>query len=245
MVNITEIFHAKQTELLVLLLGGRGVIGHPGEKGAATEENWRRMLRGYLPNRYQVTSGCVVDVDGNVSEQMDVLILDNQYTPVLFETGGVQYFPAESLYAAFEVKQDITKKHIEYAGAKLSSVRRLHRTSGAIPHAGGVYEPRPVSRIIGGLLATGSGWRTALGKSFEQSLLHLSHENSLDIGCVIEHGAFLVNRDSGHMSVTKSAPELSLVFFVLSLLGQLQAVGTVPAIDYGQWLRHARQSQEQ
>ena len=54
MVHITQMFHAKQLELLVLLLGGRGVIGHPGERGAATEENWRRLLRAYLPTRYQV-----------------------------------------------------------------------------------------------------------------------------------------------------------------------------------------------
>lgn len=240
MVSIREIFQAKQQELLVLLLGGRGVIGHPGEKGAATEENWRRMLRGYLPRRYQITSGCVVDVEGNVSEQMDVLILDNQYTPVLFETGGVRYTPAESLYAAFEVKQDISRRNIEYAGAKLSSVRRLHRTSGAIPHAGGTYDPRVPGRIIGGLLATNSGWKTALGTSFERSLLGLSPDGSLDIGCVIEHGAFSVDYQADQSSITKSAPELSLVFFVLSLLSKLQALGTVPAIDYRQWLGHAR-----
>ncbi len=122
MLDIAETFRAKQMELQVMLLGGRSLIAHPGEKGAATEENWRRLLRSYLPARYQVASGCAVDVDGNVSEQIDVLLVDNQYTPVLFETGGIRYFAAESLYAAFEVKQDINKDHIEYAGAKVASV---------------------------------------------------------------------------------------------------------------------------
>ena len=240
MLDVAEVFRAKQMELLVMLLGGRGVIRHSGEKGAATEENWRRLLRSYLPARYQVSSGCVVDVDGMVSEQMDVLLLDNQYTPVLFETGGVRYFPAESIYAAFEVKQDITKEHIEYAGSKVASVRRLRRTSAAIKHAGGTHDPSPPKQIIGGLLATDSGWNTGLGRRFEESLLSLDADSALDIGCAVRHGAFRLDHESTPPVITKSTHNLSLIFFTLSLLDMLQALGTVIAIDYREWLKHSR-----
>ena len=241
-VSMRDVFLAKQKELLVMLLGGRGVVDHPGEKGTATEESWRRLLRSYLPSRYQVGSGFVVDVKGRVSDQMDVLLLDNQYSPVFFESGGVRYFPAESVYAAFEVKQDMTRENIAYAGAKVASVRRLYRTSARIPHAGGAYEPKTPGRIIGGLLATGAKWKPPLGKPFERSLLGLDEESALDLGCVIEHGAFSVDHEAESPIVTKSQPDLSLTFFILSLLDTLQALGTVAAIDYGEWLRHAHQT---
>ncbi len=240
MLDIAATFRAKQMELQVMLLGGRSLIAHPGEKGAATEENWRRLLRSYLPARYQVASGCAVDVDGNVSEQIDVLLLDNQYTPVLFETGGVRYFPAESLYAAFEVKQDINKDHIGYAGDKVASVRRLRRTSAPIQHAGGTHAPGPPKHIIGGLLATESGWSAGLGQRFEESLLSLDADSALDIGCAVRHGAFRIDVETGSPVITKSPRDLSLIFFTLSLLDMLQAIGTVAAIDYHEWLKHAR-----
>jgi hypothetical protein len=38
------------------------------------------------------------------------------------------YIPAESVYAVFEVKQDV-KGNIDYAAQKVESVRRLKRTS--------------------------------------------------------------------------------------------------------------------
>lgn len=38
------------------------------------------------------------------------------------------YIPAESVYAVFEVKQDV-EGHIEYAAKKVESVRKLKRTS--------------------------------------------------------------------------------------------------------------------
>lgn len=241
-VSMRDVFLAKQEELLAMLLGGRGVVDHPGEKGTATEENWRRLLRSYLPARYQVGSGFVVDVTGSVSDQVDVLLLDNQYSPVFFESGGIRYFPAESVYAAFEVKQDISRENLAYAGAKVASVRRLSRTSARIPHAGGDYSPKTPGRIIGGLLATGTKWKTPLGKPFERSLLGLDEESALDLGCVIQHGAFSVNHEAEPPVVTRSQPNLSLTFFILSLLETLQALGTVAAIDYGEWLRHAHRT---
>ena len=243
MPDIVNLFRAKQTELIVMLLGGRGVIGHPGEKGSATEENWRRLLRSYLPTRYQVASGFVVDVDGGVSDQIDVLILDNQYTPVLFESGGVRYFAAESLYAAFEVKQEINKQNIQYASAKLSSIRKLRRTSAPIISNIGTDEPDdPVEpqRIIGGLLTTDSASRSGLSKASKDHLMNLAYQSSLDIGCSITRGAFRVDHDASIPTVVESQPKLSLVFFMLSLLDMLQNVGTVAAIDYQEWLKHAQ-----
>ncbi len=86
-----------------------------------------------------------------MSDFIVIVIHDRQYCPLLFEDGGQKYIPAESVYAALEVKQDLNKGHIEYAAAKGESVRRLRRTNVDIVHAGGVHEPRPLFDIITGI----------------------------------------------------------------------------------------------
>ena len=238
-VDIAALFRAKQEEMAAVLLSTREVIKHPTQKGAASELSWQRLLAGYLPARYKVSSGSVVDVHGKVSDQIDLLLLDNQYSPVLFDIEGVQYFPAESVYAAFEIKQEVNKDFIEYAGAKVESVRKLHRTSARIAHAGGEYEPKDPMPIIGGLLSTDSAWNPPLGDAFERSLRSLTGERRLNIGCVMKHGAFIHSGDGDQGVLRKSTAELALVFFVFRLLEVLQGMATVPAINYSEWLRHA------
>jgi hypothetical protein len=69
----------------------------------------------------------------------------------LLNRDGVLYVPAESVYAIIEVKQELSRTYIKYAGDKIKSVRCLKRTSVPIPHAGGTYKPKPPDRIIGWL----------------------------------------------------------------------------------------------
>ncbi|MGA2458777.1 MAG: hypothetical protein ABSF85_14500, partial [Terriglobales bacterium] len=56
----------------------------------------------------------------------------------------------ESVYAAFEAKQSINAEEVDYAQKKVASVRRLHRTSLEIPHAGGKYPAKTPQHILGG-----------------------------------------------------------------------------------------------
>ena len=137
--------------MVACLLSSRQ-ISHAGEMGSATEQNWRELLRAHLPGRYEVEGGFIIDVDGQESQQLDVIVFDRQYSPTLFEVGGVLYVPAESVYGVFEVKQDLSKQHVEYAGEKVASARRLKR-SAPIIHAGGEYPPKEPPTILGGILA--------------------------------------------------------------------------------------------
>ena len=191
-VDLSQLFEVKQQEMLGRLLGVRSVVTHPGEKGVATEENWRGLLAGYLPNRYQVDRGFVVDVDGLRSDQIDAVVFDGQYSPMLFNDGGVRFIPAESVYAVLEVKQELNRGNLEYAANKVASVRRLRRTSVPIVHAGGEYQPKEPFRILGGILTTSSEWKPPLGSPFQDALAGLQQEGRLDFGCALQHGAFEV-----------------------------------------------------
>ncbi len=231
--DLKALFRQKQQRMLVELQGDRENVTHPGSLGQATEDQWRQLLTSYLPSRYRVRDGFVVDSDGDISEQIDVIIFDRQYSPSLFESGDVEYIPAEGVYAALEVKQVLNRSNLRYASQKMESVRRLKRTSESIVYAGGTYEPRIPPQIIGGILTTKSGWSPPFGRPFHKSLDDLSKPGSIDIGCALANGSFEAQYQGGSPSrVDVNDADISLVSFVFRLLARLQQMGTVTAIDY-------------
>lgn len=172
-IDIKSLFLSLQEQMTTKLSTNREMILHPGTKGDASELNWIKWFEDYLPKRYNVNKAFVIDCEGNISEQIDVVIYDRQYSPFIFNQDSVFYIPAESVYAIFEVKQELNKQYIEYAGEKAASVRRLKRTSAVIPHAGGQYSPKVPFTIIAGILTLSSSWNPPLGESLEESLQSL------------------------------------------------------------------------
>ena len=148
----------------------RKSFGHPTTKGDAGEHVWLELLSTYLPKRYQAEKAHVVDSNGVFSQQIDVVVFDRQYSPFIFDYEGQKVIPAESVYALFEAKQVINAGEVEYAQAKIDSVRSLYRTSLPIPHAGGTYPPKPLTHILGGLLTFESDWKPPLGEPLIQAL---------------------------------------------------------------------------
>lgn len=119
----------------------RSSIGHSTTKGDASERVWLDLLQNYLPKRYQAEKAHVVDSNGTFSDQIDVVVFDRQYSPFIFVHEGQKIVAAESVYAVFEARQTIDVANVKYAQDKVQSVRRLHRTSLPIPHAGGRIRP--------------------------------------------------------------------------------------------------------
>lgn len=242
--DLTGAFFKRQ-EKLCSDLGLGDIAEHAGTKGDHTELDWINMLSEFLPRRYGVAKAFVVDAQGSRSEQIDVVIYDHHFSPLLFDVGGAKYIPAESVYAALEVKQELDKGNMEYAADKVATVRTLSRTSVEVPHAGGKYDPVVPRRIIGGILTRRSDWNPRFGIAFERCIADLDERVpekvkwGLDIGCAVEHGGFVVNRDGGgHLDgVETSEASVALISFVMRLLKQLQIVGSAPAIDYDSYLR--------
>ena len=215
----------------------RQSLEHPGVKGNASESVWLGILRTYLPLRYQVDSAHVVDSNGLFSQQIDIVVYDRQYSPLIFDYAGEKIIPAESVYAVFEAKQAIDANEIRYASDKILSVRRLYRTSVNIPSAGGELLAKPLIHIYGGLLTLESNWSPPLGKPLINSLNGTASEGRLDIGCVAAHGWFMYDNEA---CLYKPQPtDKAATLFLLNLITRLQASGTVPMIDvqaYAKWL---------
>lgn len=260
MIDLKELFGGLQKQMLASLNVDREFIGHPGSKGDASERRWIEFIRTYLPDRYKVDKAIVIDSTGNVSEQMDVVIYDAIYTPFIFNQDGFMYIPAESVYAVFEVKQDV-KGYIDYAAQKVESVRKLKRTSIGMVASGRPTAARHLTKIIGGILTTTSSYRG--NNTVRNQLKKLKGYQTLDLGCFCDTGSFYVDYEEKTpdgidptenikenrkyieqvyasrvvKEIKFSDKDVSLFTFFLQLVSYLKSIGTVPAIDVNAYLK--------
>jgi hypothetical protein len=241
-VDLHRLLLQKQ-EQLAARLGAADVLAHPVAKGDVAELNWQAALDGrhgadgFLPGRYAVSGAFIIDADGRRSDQIDLVIHDAHFCPLFFEAGDHRFIPAESVYAVFEIKQELNRENVLYASAKAASVRALRRTSVPIVHAGGTFEPRRPFEIIGGILATRSGWSPPFGNPLAEALAELEPDGRLDFGAAAEHGAFEVSYEGGAPELSVGEAGAGLMFFLTHLYTRLQQLGTVTAIDLAAYAR--------
>jgi hypothetical protein len=239
-INIKEIFKGLQNQMEAKLTFNRKVVNHPTAKGTATELEWAEMLSTYLPRRYCVECAFVIDSVGNISEQIDLVIFDRQYSPFILKQNGVTYIPAECVYAVIEVKQNLSKQNIKYAQDKAASVRKLKRTSAPIPHAGGVYDPKKPARILAGLVAL----EGTITKKDKEILSNAAEDKILNFGCSLTGKTYFSfpelhpwDKNDKPYKMLCHLDENSLVNFFMNFVYELQKVGTVAAIDINAYLK--------
>jgi hypothetical protein len=105
----------------------RETISHSGEKGGETEEKVREFLNGHLPKRFHATKGFVIDAENQMSDHQDVIIYDEQSSPVYKYDGANQIVSADAVAAIMEVKAVLNKSQLQEAFAKIEEVKRLRK----------------------------------------------------------------------------------------------------------------------
>lgn len=226
---------ASEQECLASNLKSSLRITHAGDRGEVNEQFFIDFLRAYLPNRYTVDKAIVLDSRGAVSDSIDVVVFDRQYTPTLLDNRKHRYVPAEAVYAVFECKPTIDKGYLEYAGDKVASVRKLHRTSIDIHQAGGLLKARSLFQIIGGILAAEVGWDDGFGETFRKNHKKLIGDRRVDCGFAASGACFDIFADK--YAYTFGPQENALAYFAFRLLVKLQTLATVPAVD---WMAYAQ-----
>ncbi|WP_206207816.1 DUF6602 domain-containing protein [Virgibacillus profundi] len=224
MTSIKILLENKQKALMAKL---EADINHPTSKGDNSEGAWINFFRSFLPSKYAVDKGFVFDSTGNMSEQIDVIIYDSLYAPLIFETeAGEKFITAESVYAVFEVKQELNKGYLEYAHKKIMSVQNLYRSSRPMIVAGKPVKARNLTKVIGGILSSNS-------ISFDSIKSHLTHYPSIDLGCAINQFSFLTIKDDYRniVDIAKSNEDEVILSFFFIILDELYKIGTVPAVD--------------
>jgi len=226
---LREAFSLEQKLLQVKLQLSSQSVTHPGTLGEVNENYFIDVLRKYLPNRYAVDTGIVLDSSGATSDQIDVIVYDNQYTPTLLDQQNHRFVPAEAVYGVFEVKPTINKPYLDYAGEKAESVRRLVRTTVPIVHAGGEYPAKQPFPIVSGIVAGEIDWAEGFqAAAFRRAHTSLTAMRQLDCGLAVSGSVF--DTYSGTMEIGPSSQ--ALAYFLFRLLQKLQSLGTVPAIAW-------------
>lgn len=186
----------------------RDAIPHSGEKGGETEDKVREFLNGHIPKRFHATKGFVIDADNQMSDHQDVIIYDEQSSPVYKYDGANQIVSADAVDAIIEVKAALNKSQLEEAFAKIEEVKRLKK--------------RPISEMdqkaTASMLATtgtlgiilGFGSAISLEKLAEHCVeLNEKYETAhrpdmivvLDVGVINYTAQFVGARDMGDVGV--------------------------------------------
>ena len=227
-ISVQAIMEAKKAKLQSILSVS---LNHPVSQGSHCESSWIELLRNFLPNRYGITKGFVFDSRGNISEQIDIIIYDTTYSPLVYATkNDEKYVTIESVYAVFECKPKISKTNIDYAEKKIQSVKGLYCTTREIYIAGKPVEPRTPPPIFGGLLTN-----TSINARNLKKILKNSGPNVI-LGFSAS-GLLFFRNDDTLKTITKN----TLLAFFYKLLDMLYKLGTVAAIDIREY---SKQSEE-
>jgi len=142
--KLDEIFNEISTQMKSDFAKAKQALNHAGLKGRANEEILRIFLKQYLPKNLDISTGILVDSNGNKSKQLDIIVSDAAKTPILFQSGEVRVIPVECAYAVIEVKAFLDKTELEKCYANMDSVKSLekkafYRSNGAIKHTKNLY----------------------------------------------------------------------------------------------------------
>ena len=118
---------------LVSEFGRSSRVTTPGMKGSAREKTIRNKLQKCLSSVVSVGSGFIIDIDGKVSKQQDIVIYESAFCPVFnfSDSEEVNYYPCENVCCAGEIKSDFTADQLRNVFDKCESVKTLTRQSKA------------------------------------------------------------------------------------------------------------------
>ena len=127
-------------------------IEDPGTAGDRGEESWAEFIRGWVPERHAVvTKGRILFSNDEMSQQMDLLILNADYPKRL---RNKRVFLASGVLAAFECKLTLRASHVKEAFERSENLKKLE-----IPQEGKLRREL-CHRILYGLLAHSSEWKS-------------------------------------------------------------------------------------
>lgn len=140
-------FTALEKQLHNALEQARANYSHAGLKGDGVESAVRGFLRDHLPSRLDVGHGQIIDLAGNASGQLDVIITDED-EPFHYAEGQHGLYVVEGVTAVGEVKSRLTVASLVKAidtGSRCRKLRYVHGVGDSIRTAPGNLERYYVS----------------------------------------------------------------------------------------------------
>lgn len=131
---------------------------HGVTTGAYREEVWKSLFEQIVPRKFYVDQGIfIIDSKGRISDEVDLAIFDEQYTPYIFKYGKIKFIPIEAVAVAIQCKSSKTDGASDWA----DSIKRLETSIDS------------VTRVISGLKKTTLETSGSLAQTFTRPILIL------------------------------------------------------------------------
>ncbi|USK30842.1 hypothetical protein LIT32_12395 [Bacillus sp. CMF21] len=113
--SLPNYFQSFSSELDIIKNRVRDIIGdkHWASDGSHKEVILKDVLRKFIPSKYEIGSGFILDEQGRSSKQIDILIYDNN-SPVFFRSDDFVILPRTYVRCIIEVKTDLNKGNAFY-----------------------------------------------------------------------------------------------------------------------------------
>ncbi len=86
-------------------------LDHGPTIGGFREDVWREMFKQIIPQKFATEQSVfIIDSEGNVSNEVDLAIFDETYTPYIFHYGRLKFIPVEAVAVVVECKSSSLKK---------------------------------------------------------------------------------------------------------------------------------------
>lgn len=102
-----------------------GSIKHPSLKGRFREIVVGNLIEPFLPPHIKATTGTIVDPRGQTSDQVDIILYDEQIIPPVLFSLGEGVIPYHAVVATIEVKSRLTKSEVRKAVSNARSIKAL------------------------------------------------------------------------------------------------------------------------
>lgn len=170
-----------------------------GVKGARVENEVRKFLLEFLPDKYKYGSGIVIDSSGGEcdrSKQEDILIIDKFFNPKLFLDEEPTVYPVEVIYCGIEVKTSTDETSLKNAIENIASLKRLNYIKEPVTftRSNGVIWSE-TTKPLGVIFSFETKIRNAetLLKHFNDGIKEIEKENRPDLICILNRGLFGIN----------------------------------------------------
>jgi hypothetical protein len=118
----------QEQQMLLKLKEIRSTFEHNGIKGTEVEKQFREFLKFYLPRRLNIGEGEIIDRNFNTSNQVDVVVTDENH-PFTFGDGGLGLFFIEGTCAVGEIKSVLTTAELKSSLEKARNYKKLKMVS--------------------------------------------------------------------------------------------------------------------
>lgn len=182
------------------------IFNHNGVKGTVREKSLiNEFLLKYLPDKYRVGSGVIVNADGNQSRQQDIFLYDAFNSPLLFNDEEIRFIPIESIYCTIEVKSTLSKEELRKSVENIRSVKSLVKNNEACIPSGFIFAYKSDSSM----------------ETVCKNLIELNNtipiEQQVNAICILEKGIIVYFNEKGLNQISTSRMKNT---FVGSIAGE-------------------------